>query len=304
MAGAVTRTTGVTLVVVAPDFGVTATPVTRTVAPGTATTYTVTVTGQNGFAGDVMLSASGLPSGTSGSFSPPVVTGGEGTSTLTVTTGAATPAGSWSVTVTGMAGAVTRTTGITLMIGTLPAGVLTGAVAPQSGTQVLSTLGTIDWAHWGRTSATSYTHKAGVAPQISSVTLVGGAVATRYNDHAVGFSWTGGTPTASTTGSRTGIFVEGVNAGFRFTVPADTTQRRLRVYVGAWRAQGRMQAQLTDGSAPMYVDTSVSSGTTTATAIYTFLYRAAGPGQTLTITYTLNSAASPSNVTLQAATLE
>jgi hypothetical protein len=56
----------------------------------------------------------------------------------------------------------------------------------------------------------------------------------------------------------------------------------LKVYVGAWRAQGKMVAHLSDGSAVDFVDTSLSnsSGVTTL-GVYTLTYRAASAGQTL-----------------------
>ena len=86
-------------------------------------------------------------------------------------------------------------------------------------------------------------------------------------------------------------------------MPANTTTRTFSVYVGGWRAQGRMVAHLSDGSAPDYVDTSVTNATGGVTGVYTFTYHAAAAGQTLTITFTQNLAGS-GNVTLQAATLQ
>ncbi len=58
-----------------PDFSVTATPSSRTVAPGTGTSYNVSVTPSNGFNGNVTFSATGLPSGATASFNPSSVTG-------------------------------------------------------------------------------------------------------------------------------------------------------------------------------------------------------------------------------------
>jgi len=58
-----------------PDFSVTATPSSRTVAPGTGTSYNVSVAPSNGFNGNVTFSATGLPSGATASFNPSSVTG-------------------------------------------------------------------------------------------------------------------------------------------------------------------------------------------------------------------------------------
>jgi len=91
--------------------------------------------------------------------------------------------------------------------------------------------------------------------------------------------------------------------GFSLTVPADTSQRTLVLYLGAWRTTGRLVAHLSDGSSPDYVNTSLtnSSGATTVGA-YTLTYKAASSGETLTLTYTM-STSSGGNITLQAATL-
>jgi hypothetical protein len=96
-----------------PDFGLTASPSSQSVAAGGGTSYSVTVTPSNGFTGQVSLSVSGLPTGASGSFSPnPTGT----TSTLTVTTTPGTAAGSYPLTVTGTSGTLTHTTGLTLVV--------------------------------------------------------------------------------------------------------------------------------------------------------------------------------------------
>jgi uncharacterized repeat protein (TIGR01451 family) len=101
-----------------PEFTIAATPTSRSVVQGSSTTYTVTVTPTAGFAGSVAFSVSGLPTGASGSFSPLSSTT---TSTLTVTTSPSTPLGNWLPTITGVSGALTRTTAVSLsMVATPP----------------------------------------------------------------------------------------------------------------------------------------------------------------------------------------
>jgi hypothetical protein len=82
-----------------PDFTISASPSTQTVNVGNATTYTASVGALNGFTGVVTLSASGLPTGATASFSPATVTGA-GSSTLTVTTTGSTPVGTSTLTPT------------------------------------------------------------------------------------------------------------------------------------------------------------------------------------------------------------
>jgi Zn-dependent metalloprotease len=96
------------------DFSVSVSPTSRTVTAGSSTTATVSTAVTAGSAQPVALSASGLPSGATASFSPASVTAG-GSSTLTIGTSASTPSGTFSVTITGT-GSVTRTASLSLTV--------------------------------------------------------------------------------------------------------------------------------------------------------------------------------------------
>jgi hypothetical protein len=98
-----------------PDYGLSATPASQTVTQGASTSYTVTVTPSGGFTGSVTLSASGLPSGATAGFSPNPVAA-PGSSTMSVTTAASTPTGSYPLTITGTSGTVSHTTSVTLVV--------------------------------------------------------------------------------------------------------------------------------------------------------------------------------------------
>lgn len=114
-----TQSTIVTLTVnaaQAADFTIQASPGNRVIKRGNSGTYNVTVTGSGGFAGDVAFTVSGLPAGTTGSFSPSSVTGG-GSSTLTIdTTNPSTPKGTYTLTITGTSTSLTRSTTVTLKV--------------------------------------------------------------------------------------------------------------------------------------------------------------------------------------------
>ena len=99
----------------APDFALSASPASRSIAPGASTSYTVTVTPSGGFAGTVTFSVSGLPAGASANFSPASVVG-SGSSTMTVTTSAGTPTGSFSLTITGTSGSLSHAATVTLVV--------------------------------------------------------------------------------------------------------------------------------------------------------------------------------------------
>jgi subtilisin-like proprotein convertase family protein len=102
-----------------PDFTISATPASQTVTQGGSTSYTATVTSVNGFSSATTLSVSGLPSGASAGFSPNPVTppaGGSTGSTLSVTTAAGTPAGTYTLTITGTSGALSHSTTVSLVV--------------------------------------------------------------------------------------------------------------------------------------------------------------------------------------------
>ena len=99
-----------------PDFTLSAAPSSQTVPRGGSTSYTVTLTSVNGFNNNVSLSVSGLPSRTSGSFSPNPVSGGTGSSTLTVNANRNAPRGTYTLTITGTGGGKTHSQTVTLII--------------------------------------------------------------------------------------------------------------------------------------------------------------------------------------------
>lgn len=185
-----------------------------------------------------------------------------------------------------------------------PAGTLSVTnVAPPASAN-LSTEGTTDWAHWGLTDTSSFNHKSGVTQQISNYTKIGSGTVGRFTDCQVKYSWTGGTPTDSATDTITGLYIPLVGNGFQFTVPAGTTQKTLKVYVSVYKARGKFEVSLSDGSAPAYTDyTDISTGS--HYKVYTIVFKAGSASQTLTIKHTVESVydASIGNVTLQAATL-
>lgn len=96
--GSPVHSTTVTLKVA--NFGLSVSPNSQTVAPGGATSYTVTVTASNGYSGTVDFAAGGLPSGTTATFVPPSVVG-SGSTSMNIQTSATTPTGTDTLTVTG-----------------------------------------------------------------------------------------------------------------------------------------------------------------------------------------------------------
>jgi hypothetical protein len=109
--GSLSHSTTVTLVVNA-DFSLSASPTSRTIRHGRSTTYTITINTLNGFTGSVNFAVAGLPSGSSGGFSPnPAAT----SSVLTVSTSGATT-GTFTLAISGTGGGKTHTVTVTLVL--------------------------------------------------------------------------------------------------------------------------------------------------------------------------------------------
>ena len=108
-----------------PDFSISASPTSVSVAQGANGTSTITTTVSGGFNSAISLSASGAPAGTTVSFSPTSIAApGSGSSTMTMAVGSSTAAGTYTITVTGSGGSLTRTTSVSLTV-PAPGGSLT-----------------------------------------------------------------------------------------------------------------------------------------------------------------------------------
>ena len=109
--GAQSTSTTLTLGVYVPSFTLSSYGATN-IGQGTSTTVPVWIYSQYGFTGNVTLTASGLPSGVTATFSP---NPSAGTSTMTLTASGTAPLGQSTITITGTSGSLTATT--TLGIG-------------------------------------------------------------------------------------------------------------------------------------------------------------------------------------------
>jgi hypothetical protein len=169
----------------------------------------------------------------------------------------------------------------------------------------LTTEGSRDWVHWGLATNALLNRKTEVVPQISDLVKIGTNALEIYDDNYTAFSWTDGTPTAAAGDVRRGVYVTGITNGFSLTLPADTTTRTAKIYVGLYGAQGNFQAWLSDYSGEAYANTSLSNFFGNAYGVYTLTYAAASSGQTLHIRYRSLKLFDQDfgNVTLQAVTL-
>lgn len=98
-------------------FWLSESPTSFSVSQGSSVTTTVSVEAANGFAGNVSLTASGLPTGVTASFNPST-TGG--TSVLTLTTTSSATLGAATITITGTSGTLSARTSLFLTVNSVP----------------------------------------------------------------------------------------------------------------------------------------------------------------------------------------
>jgi len=107
-----------------PDFTIGATPSSQEITQGESTSYTVNLTGLNGFNSPINLSVTGLPTGAEGTFTVnPVTPAPNGETVLNIVTTVAAPAGTYTLTVAGEegGGGKTHSAEVTLKINSKPA---------------------------------------------------------------------------------------------------------------------------------------------------------------------------------------
>ena len=147
--GPITRTATASLVVPGPpDFTISATPASRSVAAGTGANYAVAGSALNGFTGTVSLSLSGLPASVGATFTPATIATA-GTSQLAISTSASVTPGSYPLTVSATSGSITHTAAVTLVV-TAPPDFSLGAtpssrtVSAGAGTSYAVTVGALN----------------------------------------------------------------------------------------------------------------------------------------------------------------
>ncbi|MGA2813933.1 MAG: S53 family peptidase [Candidatus Acidiferrum sp.] len=118
--GGITHTATVSLTVTAPTAGaftISVSPSSGYLAQGQSGYAVVTTTVSGGFDSAIALSASGVPSGVTVSFSPTSIAApGSGSSDFTLTVSRTAPTGTYPITITGTGGGVTHTTVLTFQV--------------------------------------------------------------------------------------------------------------------------------------------------------------------------------------------
>jgi len=167
-------------------------------------------------------------------------------------------------------------------------GWLEGQALKSLGNVDLSSEGKVDWIHWGLNSGADVNRKAGVDMQISNLIPVNATGLNRGKNSLSVFSWIDGAPATTVSKTISGIRAYKEGKGFEITVPADTSMKTLKLYVGAKNVGGLIEAILSDSSAPNY-STTIDHFTSITSRVINLDFQAMSAGQTLTVRYTLYS---------------
>ena len=139
-AGAINHPATVTLVIgQSPDFRIDASPPSQTSPQGETTSYSVHVVGLNGFTSQVSLTVEGLPAGVSSTFSVPSSIP-DYSSMLTLTIPIDSPIGSFTLTISGSGGGISRVANVILVINPLQTQTRTTSQSTSSVSGLLETV--------------------------------------------------------------------------------------------------------------------------------------------------------------------
>ncbi len=212
--GGDTVNTSVTLTVTAaglPNFTISAAPSSLSIAQGSQAEPAITTTISGGFNSSISLSASGVPAGTTVSFSPNTIPApGAGNSTMIIAVGSSTPTGTYPITVTGNGGGVQQNTAVTLTVTTgLPSFTISASPASLSipqGNQGISTITTaLSGGFNGAISLSSSGVPAGTTVSFNPQTIPAPGASNSTMTITVGSSTPTGTYPITVTGNGGGV---------------------------------------------------------------------------------------------------
>jgi hypothetical protein len=180
--------------------------------------------------------------------------------------------------------------GLALSVKPLPSlkPVLTGHAAAAPRELDLSREGTIDWIHWSWNETVRIVRRKETPPSIGPLRVFDAASLSACANSPLLVSWSDGTPAAKGADVATGLALSGTLNGFQFSVPAGMSPRTLRIYAAVFGPPTRIEAALSDGSAPPLADASIrGEGTELQPLVYAIRYAAGSERQSLVVRWSM-----------------
>ena len=181
------------------------------------------------------------------------------------------------------------------------ASALTVSQTKPPATADLGMLGTVGFAHWGRTKATDVdlgaANQAPLGMLMESLGVDGGGapMPAQFGDNRVKFSWANGTPTATEPGTKTGIYSKGSHPSFVLTLTADPAPHEVLLFLGGNQSHARLTATLGTGGSRISVSDLASNGGGLYDALFVVGYRATESNTPLVISWEMLVADDPRN---------
>ena len=195
--------------------------------------------------------------------------------------------------------------------GMMDAGTLLTLTSAMPGAKVdLTALGPGGWAHWGRNKATDVNlgHDNPTALMLMEGLTVDGGTPTpvQFGDNQTAFSWSNGVPTASESGTTTGIYAKGAHPVWRLTLMADTSVHEAVVFLGGYKSHAALTVTLGTGATQRTVTDLQSNATGHYYLLYTIDYQANAANTPLVVSWEMLVAddTGNGNVTLSAVALK
>ncbi|MFL6389136.1 MAG: beta strand repeat-containing protein [Terriglobales bacterium] len=236
-----TRNLTVTLIVnPPPDFSISASPSSQAVLPGGCTNYTVSTAALFGFTGSVALSQSPLPTGVTASFNPLSING-TGSSVYTACTSAATPAGSYTITLTGISGNLNHNIPVNLVVQDFAVSTVPASQTISAGSNATYTVSASALNGFSGTAALTVSSglPSGASASFSPASVAAGSTSTLTVTTLS--STPGGTYTLTISGSSggvahtttAGLTVNAVSGSVMISAPANNSNQSTSVRVTA-----------------------------------------------------------------------
>lgn len=235
-----TRNLTVTLVVnPPPDFSISASPGSQSVLPGGCANYTISTAALFGFAGSVALSQSPLPTGVTASFNPLSING-TGSSAYTACTSAATAAGSYTITLTGISGSLNHSIPVNLVVQDFALSTTPASQTINAGSSATYTISASALNGFSGTAALSVSSglPSGASASFSPASVAAGSTSTLTVNTLS--STTGGTYTLTISGTSGGVvhtttasLTVNATGGVTISAPANNSNQSTSVRVTA-----------------------------------------------------------------------